>query len=91
MLFHILTILDAFSTLVLIAGHFGLWKTPLLYIALYLCGKLLFWRDAFSIMDFAAGVYAVFVYFGHAGFLTWLFAVYFLYKFSVWMYTTLGN
>jgi hypothetical protein len=89
-LFHILSLLDAVAGLVLIGGHFALWKTPLLYVALYLCGKIVFWRDPFSIMDFAVGVYAVFVYFGHAGFLTWLFVAYFLYKLSVWMYTAFG-
>jgi len=91
MLFHLLTILDTVAAFSLVLGHYGLVKIPLLYFAIYLAGKLIFWRDFFSIVDAIAAIYFVFVFFGHASGLTWLFVVYFLYKFSVGLFAALGR
>jgi hypothetical protein len=90
-LLYLLTFLDVVAAGILVLGHFGVLKIPLLYVALYLAGKLLFWRDFFSIVDALAAVYFVFVFFGHASTLTWLFLVYFLYKFSTWLFGSLAN
>lgn len=91
MLFHLLSILDIVAAFIMIGGHFGLLKIPLLYCAIYLAGKLIFWRDFFSIVDALAAIYLVFVFFGHASALTWVFSFYFLYKFSVWLFSALGS
>jgi hypothetical protein len=91
MLFHLLSLLDMLSGVILLGGHFELFKIPVLYAALYLGGKILFWRDFFSFVDLAAAAYFVFVFFGHESALTWVFFIYFLYKFSVWLFSSMGR
>jgi hypothetical protein len=91
MLFHLLSILDLLAAGVMVGGHFGLWRVPLLYVALYLAGKLVFWRDALSVIDAIVAVYLVFVFFGHPSVLTWVFLAYFLYKISNWFFMSFGN
>lgn len=66
-------------------------KIPLLYVAIYLIVKLFFFRDWLSFIDAAAGIYAIFLFFGLASGLTWFFVAYFIYKMCVWLFFTLGN
>lgn len=92
MLYHVLSVLDAIVAIIMVAGHFELVRIPLLYAAIYLAGKLFFWRDFFSIVDAAIGVYLFFfVFFGHASVLTWVFLVWFLYKISIWLFSSMSH
>ncbi len=80
MLFIILSILDLVGAAIMVLGHYQIIAIPVAMAGIYLCLKLIFWRDVFTILDACAGVYLGFVAFGHSGFLTWVFLVYFLYK-----------
>lgn len=91
MLVHLLALLDILSAGFLVLGHFHLIRIPLLYVAIYLITKLFFFRDWLSFIDAAAAIYAVFLFFGFASGLTWLFVFYFAYKTAVWLFFTLGN
>ena len=91
MLVHVLGLLDALAGIMLIAGHYGAFKIPLLYVAVYLLVKLFFWRDWLSFIDAAAGIHAIFVFFGAASALTWFFAFYFAYKTAVWLFFAMAN
>lgn len=91
MLIHVLGVLDLLAAGLLLAGHADLVRVPLLYAAIYLGSKLLLFRDAMSVIDAAAGVYCVLVFFGvHSG-LVWLFLIYYVYKTSVWVLFSLAN
>jgi hypothetical protein len=92
MLVHLLSLFDALAAVVIFLGHFGLVHTPLLYAALYLIVKLFFFRDVLSIIDTAAALYAVYLYFTGAGVgITWLFMIFFGYKVSVWLFYTFAE
>ena len=91
MLVHILALLDALSAVFLVLGHFHIVKIPLLYVAIYLFSKLVFFRDWLSFIDAIAGIYALLLFFGLGSGLTWLFVAYFVYKLAVWLFFTLGN
>ncbi len=91
MLFPLLSFLDMVAAATLIGGHYEFFRVPLLYMALYLVGKLIFWQDAFTIIDAIAAIYFVFVFFGHASALTWIFVVWFVYKFSIWLFSAMGH
>jgi hypothetical protein len=80
MLFLILSVIDLIAAGILVLGHFGVLTIPVAMAGVYLTVKIVFWRDIFTIIDFAAGVYCGFVALGHSGVLTWLFLVYFVYK-----------
>lgn len=91
-LIHLLSLLDLFSAVIILGGHYGLFGAPLLYVAVYLVVKLIFFRDWMSTIDVAAAGYAVYLFFADGGTgLTWLFMLYFLYKTSVWLFFTLTN
>jgi hypothetical protein len=91
MLVHVLGLLDVLAAGTLVAGHVGLWKIPLLYAAVYLGCKLFLFRDALSIIDAAAAVFCVLVFFGlHSG-LVWVFLIFYAYKTSVWLFYTLAS
>jgi hypothetical protein len=92
MLIHLLAFLDALAALALIGGHYGLIRIPLLYAAIYLCVKIFFFRDILSIIDFAAGLYAIVLLFlGHGVGLTWLFVFWFIYKTMVWAFYSIAS
>jgi len=91
MLVNVLGLLDLISASIMVGGHFGIFKVPLLYAAIYLLVKLFFWRDTLSFIDAAAGVYCIFLFFGAASGLTWLFALYFSYKTAVWLFYAMAN
>ena len=91
MLVHILGLLDLAAAAIMIGGHYSLFKIPLFYAAIYLGVKVFFWRDWLSIVDAAAAIYCVLLFFGFASGLTWFFMVYFLYKASVWLFFTMSH
>lgn len=91
MLGYILSLLDILAAGTIILGHFGLAKIPLLYSALYLFTKLFFFRDLLTWIDAAAGVYCVFLFFGFASELTWIFIGFFAYKTAMWIFYTLSH
>jgi hypothetical protein len=92
MLVHLLSLLDLFAALAIFGGHFGIVHMLLLYAAIYLLAKLFFFRDALSIIDTAAALYALYMFFaGHGNGLTWLFLIYFMYKTSVWLFFSLTH
>lgn len=92
MLFHVLALLDIVCVILLVFGHYGLMRLPLLYAALYLVSKLLFYRDILTIIDAALALYFLYVFFaGHGTALTWLIAIYFAYKSMVWMFYSFAS
>jgi hypothetical protein len=91
MLVHLLGLLDLAAAGVMIGGHYGIIKIPLLYAAIYLITKIFFWRDWLSIVDACAALYCIFLFFGLASGLTWFFAFYFGYKTAVWLFYTMAN
>jgi len=80
MLFIVLSLLDLLAAALMVLGHFEIIAAPVAMAGLYLALKLVFWRDLFSMIDFAAGVYCGFLALGYSGVLTWLFLAYFIYK-----------
>ena len=91
MLVTLLALLDLVSAGLLVAGHYGLVRIPLLYVTVYLVAKLFFYRDWLTWIDAAAGVYALFVLFGVHNALTWVFVGFFLYKTLTWLFYTLSG
>ena len=91
MLFHVLAILDIISVIIMLFGHYGAFKIPLLYVTIYFLAKLFFFRDVLSFIDVCAGIYCIFLFFGLSGILTWIFVAYFAYKTVVWLFFTMAN
>jgi hypothetical protein len=92
MLMHVLALLDLLAAAGILAGHFDLITKPLLYVAVYLLSKLVFFRDWLTMIDAAAAVYAIALIFMDGGNgLTWLFMIWFLYKTSVWFFYTFAS
>jgi len=91
MLVHLLGLLDLAAASIMLAGHYGAFKIPLVYAAIYLVTKVFFFRDWLSIMDALAALYCLLILFGlHSGFV-WFFMIYFLYKTSIWLFFTMAN
>ena len=86
-----MAVLDLLSAGFIVLGHFHLVHLPLIAVAVYLAAKLFFFRDWLSFMDAAAAVYTLFLFFGFASGLTWLFVLYFAYKTSVWLFFAFAN
>jgi hypothetical protein len=92
MLMHVLALLDLLSAAAILAGHFDLIAKPLLYVAVYLLSKLIFFRDWLTIIDALAALYAIaLIFMDYGNGLTWIFMVWFLYKTSVWFFYTFAN
>jgi hypothetical protein len=91
MLVHLLGLLDLLGAISLVLGHYGVIHFVMLYTAVYFFAKLAFFHDWLSWIDTAAGIYAVFLFFGAASSLTWFFVAYFLYKTSVWLFYALSH
>ncbi len=92
MLFHILALLDIFSVVVLLFGHYGIMRLPLIYAAVYLVSKLFFYRDVLTFIDAIIALYFLYVFFvQHGTGLTWLIILYFIYKTIIWMFYSFAN
>lgn len=81
MLIWIFNFLDAIVVLALLGGHFGFLEGLLIPCFVYLVVKgIIFINDPFSILDLIIAVYLIILIFGISTFLTYIFALYMLYK-----------
>lgn len=91
-LIHLLGLFDLLAAVFLLGGHFGIFRIVLLYVAMYLVIKLVFFRNWMSVIDVLAAVYAIYMFFAGGGTgITWFFMIWFAYKTSVWLFFTLTN
>jgi len=89
MIFLIFQFLDLLTAFVLVSAEFGIVSNQILfYHASYLIGKAIwFFKDPFSWIDGAIGIYLILMIFGVRSFLSYIFALYFVYKcIMYWIY-----
>ena len=89
MIFFIFQFLDLLTALVLVGAELGVVSNQILfYHASYLIGKAIwFFKDPLSWIDGLIGLYILSMIFGVRSPLSYVFAVYFLYKFVMyWAY-----
>lgn len=87
MIFLIFQFLDLLTAIVLVSAEFGVisWQI-LFYHASYLIGKAIWWwKDPLSWIDGAIGLYLILMIFGVRGWLSYVFALYFVYKFAMFL------